>query len=387
MGPVTPDCDPPNTPVNGQPSPSPPPPSPPYRPESRADRGPMDIPCSSYASELHDFRPLWPRDVPPAIDRPWISSATAPLEASCEADRPTTTFMEKLIYAHTLLLAASGVVRRAVEYTLNTLVILVLTTHLAAGGVNPSPLSENPAKTLRTVRSLMGANVPSITHPVCPNMDCQAVLYHINSPVSLSSIHSPKLPRNLPDICPECGHLMDRSQAKTWWRDFARIPLKSELERVLAHPGIEELMFNWQERRQLAARWDASQHPGQKIYRDQWSGSALDQILGPDGNRLISDPPKDGEPPVIYMNLYVDWVNCRSSMSTTGYSVGHISLQAVNLPQGLRGVQNLIMCCGLTPGALIPGSKKSVSLQLLNCPFTTPVQARESPVMSISGNS
>lgn len=309
---------------------------------------PPPEPALPHTPELHDYLDDWPYDIPSVLVNPWD---TEPLSDYIGLDQvqDSTTFMERLIYTYAILIEAAGAARTLIHFFLRGALNLVDSTRLMVNSDAPSLLSDSPAQTLRTVHRKTGTYVPNIVHPVCPNMLCHEVLYDVTSPVSYSAVGSARLPANLPLNCPACGQVMDGEKGNVPL-DFSRIPLRYQLERVLAHPGMEDLAFNWQDRRQLAVRWDEATCPAESILHDQWDGEVLERILGPDGNPLLHDPPRPGDVPVIYLNLYLDWVNRSSSMMSTPYSVGHISLQIVNFPQGLRSVQSMIMPIGIIPG-------------------------------------
>jgi hypothetical protein len=302
----------------------------------------LELPEPQYrsANEISDFIKQWPSNIPECIANPSKNILLSGYILGSDPD--DCPFLERMVQMHILHLSAANVPRNTVEYTLKTLYNVVDTCQKKARQADPDSetlLSDTPAQTLRTLRRQTATNVPMMVYPVCPDMNCQDIPYKLRSSTSFSS------GRGVPPNCSVCGQdfspLTGRIPA-----DFPHITLITELERVLAHPGIETLTFNWKERRRLIEQSDAVNHPGLKIYRDQWSGSHLDTILGPDGNPLISDD----NVPVIYVNLFLDWVNRSSSMASSAYSVGHISLQIVNLPQGFRGVQSLIMLVGIIPG-------------------------------------
>jgi hypothetical protein len=297
-------------------------------------------PQQCIATGLFDIIKRWPTSIPNIIANPSKNAlVTDYILGSMMDDVP---FLERMIQMHTLHLAAANVPRNTVEYTLKTLINVVDTCQKKARMIDPDSeplLSDSPAQTLRTIRHQTGSKPPIMVYPVCPNLNCNELLYDLRSPTSFYD------GKGLPPNCPQCGQDIRPIIGKPV-ADFPVISLKHELEGVLAHPGIEELTFNWQERRRITEQLDHHRHPGLKIYRDQWSGTHLDTILGPSGNPLLLDT----DVPVIYVNLFLDWVNLRSSMASPGQSIGHIGLQVVNIPQGLRSVQSLILLLGIIPG-------------------------------------
>jgi hypothetical protein len=304
-------------------------------------------PALHTAPGLHDMIDIWPNDIPQCLqDSPLSQPLSGLISDQQTADLP---FVERFIYTVSLTLEAVGVPRDKTEYALKAMICVANMTLLKARRdfTDEQIINDSPAQTLKTVRKRMGIDLSTIAHPVCPNKDCQAVLYEITTMSTAAGALQGV------EKCPKCG--LDWAQPGSTRGPstpavFPTLPLTSEIERLLAYPGVEELAFNWRERDEVDTQLAKHDYPDLQIYRDQTDGSYLHSLLDPDGNRVDQGPFEGVKE--IFVNLSLDWLNINSSSHGPGYSVGPILLQMGNLPQSMRGLQAMVMCCGLTPGKL-----------------------------------
>ena len=120
-------------------------------------------------------------------------------------------------------------------------------------------ISDSPAQTLCTVWKRMGINLRTISHPVCPNGDCREIIYS-NTTMSTASSALQELSK-----CTACGLDWTPVGGHTP-ATFPRVPLLSGIGRVMAYPGVEQLVFNWRKRSQVKDQLARQSHPGLKVY-------------------------------------------------------------------------------------------------------------------------
>jgi hypothetical protein len=105
-------------------------------------------------------------------------------------------------------------------------------------GKGTDPLKKS-VTTLKSVKRRLGLAVPMICHPVCLNSECHQVVY--------SFVIMDVEVKGLVPVCPTCETQL-RSEGKAGeavvckW--FNRIPLKYEMERIMAYPGVEAECFD-----------------------------------------------------------------------------------------------------------------------------------------------
>lgn len=209
---------------------------------------------------------------------------------------------------------------------------------------------------MESVDKRLGLNVPLICHAVCPNEDCQEVFHQYLTKEAAR--------QKLNTHCSACGTELredgkEGKQLKCKW--FPRIPLKYELERILAHAGVEEACFSWKTRRDTQPSFDNLPN-GIKLYQEQYDGSYWNSVLGPTGKNISQEDKGD----VIYVNFSIDWFNANHGIHQKKYSLGPIVLEIANLPPELRPRQPLLACVGITPG---PGEPRAANLWKFTLPL------------------
>lgn len=189
----------------------------------------------------------------------------------------------------------------------------------------------NPARTAKTAASRLGINAEILVHPVCIRKTCQSV-YH-------SAIRKDQFPE-IEENCTSCLKPFQGQNGDTFLYEFPRRTLISEVERVMAQPGIEEEAFK------KRTPSEQTMH-GHKIFREQWDGACWG-VRGPDG-QLIDESEHD----VLRLNISLDWYNPNSSGRARPVSIGPLSAQIANLPNALRGRMQLNLLLAITPGELL----------------------------------
>lgn len=118
-------------------------------------------------------------------------------------------------------------------------------------------------------------------------------------------------------------------------RTFAYQPFTSWLARLLARPGLVELL-------RVNATGAQRSHP--ELISDIFQGDAAKKLVGSDGKPFLENSP--GELRLIF-NMNVDWFNPYGSRkSGRQYSVGGIYLICMNLPIHLRyQVRHIVISC------------------------------------------
>jgi hypothetical protein len=297
---------------------------------------------------LHDFLPLWPEPIPPVLKNAPLSGELSGLIS--DQSTADLSFLERFIYTVALTLDSVGVARDKTEYALKAMNTVAQLTQIKARkdctcNNHQEIISDSPAETLATARRRLAVELPTIAHPCCPNPACREVVYE------RTNMSTSKLVLNQLTKCPRCE--LDWSPITGQMPStFPRLPLVSEIERVLSYPGVEQVAFNWRERRRINTQLSERLYPGLKIYRDQTDGTMIDSLLNPAGLRV--DQTENDGIQEIFLNLSIDWLNQRSSSFAPGYSVGPILVQMANLPQESRALQAMIMCVGMTPGKILP---------------------------------
>ncbi|KAI5454464.1 hypothetical protein NCC49_004516 [Naganishia albida] len=230
--------------------------------------------------QLHDFLSEWPFPIVNTVANP---AATATLTALHVPRSVALSVLKSTLCFTKLIVAKCGYARGAA---------------IQAEGAPPSPpggaaeASSNEVADLATeligdcrvsfqsVEKRLGLGVPLICHPVCSNGECQEVYHQFLTKDSARSAVGIN--------CSACGTDIredgrPEGELKCTW--FPRIPLKYALERILAHPGIEEACLSWKSRRNAPSEYDDLPE-GLKIYRDQYDSSYWDSILSPSGERI-----------------------------------------------------------------------------------------------------
>lgn len=315
------------------------------QPPDEGDWGPLH-----HGPGLQDLIDLWPDDIPPSLKTcPLVGDLSGLIADTMTGDMP---FVERFISTIALTLEAMGTSRKICELALNAMTTVAeLTLFKARRGCScdrPDPddiLSESPPATIKTARKRLGVDLPTIAHPTCPNPACHEVLYEKVDMSTASSVLASL------DKCPKCSLNWSLNDGGQTPLSFPRVPLMAEIERLVAYPGVEDLVLNWAERARTDAQISERLYPGEKIYRDQTDGTYLQSLRDPAGNTL--DQRQNNGILDIFVNLSIDWLSIRASPFSPKYSVGPILLQLANVPQELRALQAMIMCVGLTPGTLV----------------------------------
>lgn len=354
----------------------------------------LPYPVAITNPKLHDFLSQWPIPIPDIIANP-ASILPESYGFRSRPLRPETSFVDLYLNVHAATLSALQVPRAVVEFSLKTSIrfaqLMIDTcrpTALRPSGETPMPIgngqlptiSEPDASdalsdilqetvvTLRSVERRLGLEVPIICHPVCPDSDCHEVFY------DLLTMDQAKM--GLPTNCPNCGGNLRENgsvDANLICKWFNRIPLKYELERIFAYPGVESEFFDWKRRKRAAFRTD-NLPSGIKIFAEQFDGDYWQSLLDSHGNRLSDD-----DADVAHFNFSIDWFNANSGLHTRAYSMGPLVLELADLPPSLRARQPLLACVGITPG---PEEPKAANLWKFTLPlFLELRQAWEHPVL------
>lgn len=131
-------------------------------------------------------------------------------------------------------------------------------------------------------------------------------------------------------MCPHCRTVL-WSDGKPLVKQFPRKALATELERVLAVKGLEDLCFNIPDRHAQHDWYD--KQTGQSVLREQTQVEAW----GSDNN-------------VLRLNLSVDWLRPLVTQYHKNRTIGPISAVIANLPNALRSNLGLCLLLGITPG-------------------------------------
>lgn len=130
-------------------------------------------------------------------------------------------------------------------------------------------------------------------------------------------------------------------------REFAYQPIKEWLGRLMARPGMEEMMDN-----------TVRCMPGKRRTkaRDIWDASYVQDLRWPqpDGEKFFSISDKNGEGRLLF-SLAIDWFNANhSGPAKKTWSIGAIYLACLNLPPSIRFRRENICLIGIIPGPKKP---------------------------------
>ena len=229
-----------------------------------------------------------------------------------------------------------GVSTSNCDLLLRTLPI-VITAAVQVGNPLASPIPKEWPTDLRTALKHFPLDPDLIEYASCPRC---------------CNLTPPDANGQYPSTCtfretisdPECGAELLQKDRKPI-RRYLYQPMGLWLGRMLARPGIEELMDK---------AWVPPLHRAVGVLKDIWDGNVL-QLFSSDGAGEVKDPSTGVREGRLVFSLFVDWFNpFGTGRRGKHISVGAIYLICLNLPPHLRFRAENVYLAGIIPGPAEP---------------------------------